>query len=49
VYRDVPPGALALTRVEQVAVPGYAEKKRLKEEALGGKGGDRPRPRTVAE
>ena len=28
VYRDVSPGALALTRVEQKEVPGYAERKR---------------------
>ena len=34
VYKDVPDGALALTRVEQVHVAGYAEKKRKKMEAL---------------
>jgi bifunctional UDP-N-acetylglucosamine pyrophosphorylase / glucosamine-1-phosphate N-acetyltransferase len=30
VYEDVPPGALALTRVKQVNVAGYAERKRAK-------------------
>lgn len=30
VTKDVPPGALAITRTEQVNVPGYAEKKRQK-------------------
>ncbi len=35
VHRDVPAGALALTRTEQVNVEGYAEKKRAKMAALG--------------
>ena len=30
VYRDVPPGALALTRPEFVVVEGWAERKRQK-------------------
>ena len=34
VYRDVPPGALALTRPEFVIVEGWAERKRQK--MLGG-------------
>jgi bifunctional UDP-N-acetylglucosamine pyrophosphorylase / glucosamine-1-phosphate N-acetyltransferase len=33
VYRDVPPGALALTRPEMAIVEGWAERKRQK--ALG--------------
>ena len=36
VYRDVPPGALALTRPEFVVVEGWAERKRQK--MLGGAG-----------
>jgi bifunctional UDP-N-acetylglucosamine pyrophosphorylase/glucosamine-1-phosphate N-acetyltransferase len=41
VYQDVQPGALALTRVEQVQVAGYADRKRAKME--GKKTGELPR------
>ncbi len=33
VVEDVPPGALALSRSKQIAVPGYADKKRAEREA----------------
>lgn len=39
VYEDVPAGALALTRPQQVVVPGYAERKRKRmEDGLAGGG-----------
>src|SRR6059058_1451378 len=39
VYRDVPPGALALTRTDIVFVEGWAEKKRQRMLALKGANG----------
>jgi bifunctional UDP-N-acetylglucosamine pyrophosphorylase/glucosamine-1-phosphate N-acetyltransferase len=35
VHEDVPPGALALSRAPQIAVPGYAERKRALMQAKG--------------
>jgi bifunctional UDP-N-acetylglucosamine pyrophosphorylase/glucosamine-1-phosphate N-acetyltransferase len=54
VYRDVPPGALALTRPELVLVDGWAERKRHKMQALTAgrvdpsKNGSHARARAVA-
>jgi bifunctional UDP-N-acetylglucosamine pyrophosphorylase/glucosamine-1-phosphate N-acetyltransferase len=50
VHKDVPPGALAITRVEQVNVLGYAERKRAKmaqnaDPSANKKSGKTPQPK----
>ena len=48
VYRDVPPGALALTRPELVVVAGWAERKRRKMAGLPPTNGASGKARTAA-